>query len=131
MKDWQPGFKNMVMKQRLAPGLKKSFIWMFQKSLSIFQSKQCIRKLRNMIYKAMQLNIKLYGTLSRSFDEYDHLSGMDITLPEGSSINDLLVYLNILSKRVGMILMNDSPVQKDTQIKNEAQIKILQPIAGG
>ncbi len=79
----------------------------------------------------MQLNIKLYGTLSRSFDEYDHLSGMDITLPEGSSINDLLVYLNILSKRVGMILMNDSPVQKDTQIKNEAQIKILQPIAGG
>jgi sulfur carrier protein ThiS len=69
--------------------------------------------------------------LSCSFDEYDHLSGLDVCLPEKSSIQDLLVYLNIVPKRVGMILMNDKPVQKDMQLKNETQIKILQPIAGG
>jgi sulfur carrier protein ThiS len=77
------------------------------------------------------LNVKLYGTLSRSFDDYDHLSGLDVLLPEGSSIQDLLVYLNILPKSVGMILMDGKPVQKDTQLKNETEIKILQPIAGG
>ncbi|MDA3790712.1 MAG: MoaD/ThiS family protein [Desulfobacula sp.] len=79
----------------------------------------------------MKLNIKLYGTLSRSFDDYDHLSGLDVLLPEESSIQDLLVYLNVLPKRVGMILMDGKPVQKDTRLKNETQIKILQPIAGG
>ncbi len=79
----------------------------------------------------MNLNIKLYGTLSRSFDEYDHMSGLDIVLPEESSIEDLLFFLGILPKRIGMILMNGKPVQKDTLIKDEAQIKILQPIAGG
>ena len=79
----------------------------------------------------MKLNIKLYGTLSRSFDDYDHLSGLDVLLPEESSIQDLLAYLNILPNRVGMILMDGKPVQKDTQLKNETQIKILQPIAGG
>ena len=79
----------------------------------------------------MKFNVKLYGTLNRSFEGYDHLSGLDVCLPEKSSILDLLAYLNILPKRVGMILMNDKPVQKDTQLKNEAQIKILQPIAGG
>ena len=79
----------------------------------------------------MKLNIKLYGTLSRSFDDYDHLSGLDVLLPEESSIQDLLAYLNILPNRVGMILMDGKPVQKDTQLKNDAQIKILQPIAGG
>ncbi len=79
----------------------------------------------------MKLNVKLYGTLSRSFEDYDHLSGLDVCLPKESSILDLLVYLNIVPKRVGMILMNDKPVQKDTQLKNETQIKILQPIAGG
>ena len=79
----------------------------------------------------MKLNVKLYGTLSRSFDDYDHLSGLDVLLPEESSIQDLLAYLNILPNRVGMILMDGKPVQKDTQLKNETQIKILQPIAGG
>ena len=79
----------------------------------------------------MKLNIKLYGTLSRSFDDYDHLSGLDVLLPEKGSIQDLLVYLNILPNRVGMILMDGKPVQKDTQLKNDTQIKILQPIAGG
>ncbi len=79
----------------------------------------------------MKLNVKLYGTLSRSFDDYDHLSGLDVLLPEGSSIQDLLVYLNILPNSVGMILMDGKPVQKDTQLKNETEIKILQPIAGG
>jgi sulfur carrier protein ThiS len=79
----------------------------------------------------LKLNIKLYGTLSRSFDDYDHLSGLDVLLPEESSIQDLLVYLNVLPKRVGMILMDGKPVQKDTRLKNETQIKILQPIAGG
>jgi len=79
----------------------------------------------------LKLNIKLYGTLSRSFDDYDHLSGLDVLLPEKSSIQDLLVYLNILPNRVGMILMDGRPVQKDTQLKNDTQIKILQPIAGG
>ena len=77
------------------------------------------------------MNVKLYGTLSRSFDDYDHLSGLDVCLPEKNSIQDLLVYLNILPNRVGMILMDGKPVQKDTQLKNETQIKILQPIAGG
>lgn len=79
----------------------------------------------------MKLNVKLYGTLSRSIDDYNHLSGLDVTLPEESTIHDLLAHLNILPKRVGMILMDGSPAQKDTLLKNETQIKILQPIAGG
>jgi hypothetical protein len=39
--------------------------------------------------------------------------------------------LDILPKRVGMVVMDGKSVQKDVWIKNEAQIKILQPIAGG
>jgi sulfur carrier protein ThiS len=80
---------------------------------------------------SLKLNIRLYGTLSRSFDEYDHASGLDVILPDESSIGDLLVHLNILPKRVGMVVMDGKSVQKDVWIKNEAQIKILQPIAGG
>ena len=79
----------------------------------------------------MKLNIKLYGTLSRSFDNYDHLSGLEVILPDGTSIHDLLVHLNLLPVRIGMVLMNGKPAQKDTRLENQAQIKFFQPIAGG
>ena len=79
----------------------------------------------------MRLTVKLYGTLSRSFDEYDHMSGLDVVLPDGASIQDLLIHLDIVPKRVGMILMDEKPVQKEAQLNDGALIKILQPIAGG
>ncbi len=79
----------------------------------------------------MRLTVKLYGTLSRSIDEYDHMSGLDVVLPDGASIQDLLIHLDIVPKRVGMILMDEKPVQKEAQLNDGALIKILQPIAGG
>ena len=77
------------------------------------------------------MTVKLYGTLSRSIDEYDHMSGLDVVLPDGASIQDLLIHLDIVPKRVGMILMDEKPVQKEAQLNDGALIKILQPIAGG
>lgn len=79
----------------------------------------------------LKLNVRLYGTLSRSFDEYDHMSGLDVVLPEGTSIHDLLIHLDLLARRLGMVLMDGRPAQKDTRLKDEAKIKIFQPIAGG
>ncbi|MBT3176661.1 MAG: MoaD/ThiS family protein [Desulfobacula sp.] len=79
----------------------------------------------------MKLNVKLYGTLSRSFDKYDHLSGIDVVIRKDASINDLLVHLNLLSERLGMISMDGILLNKNSQLKNGARIKIFQPIAGG
>ena len=79
----------------------------------------------------MRLTVKLYGTLSRSFDEYDHLSGLEVNIPEEASIHDLLVYLNLSPERLGMISMDGRLLNKKSQLKDGAQIKIFQPISGG
>ena len=79
----------------------------------------------------MRLNVKLYGTLSRSFDAYDHLSGLEVVIPDESSIHDLLAHLNLLSERLGMISMDGRLLNKNSRLKNGAQIKIFQPISGG
>jgi sulfur carrier protein ThiS len=73
----------------------------------------------------------LYGTLSRSFDEYDHSSGLGVVLPENASIQDLLVHLNLLSRRLGMIYMDGRPLNTNSRLKDGVLIKIFQPIAGG
>ena len=54
----------------------------------------------------LRLTVKLYGTLSRSFDAYDHMSGLEADIPEEASIHDLLDYLNLSSERLGMIYMD-------------------------
>ena len=80
---------------------------------------------------SLRLTVKLYGTLSRSFDEYDHLSGLEVNIPEEASIHDLLVYLNLSPERLGMISMDGRLLNKKSQLKDGAQIKIFQPISGG
>jgi sulfur carrier protein ThiS len=77
------------------------------------------------------LTVKLYGTLSRSFDAYDHLSGLEVNIAEKASIYDLLDHLNLSSERLGMIYMDGTLLNKKSRLKDGAQIKIFQPISGG
>ena len=79
----------------------------------------------------LRLTVKLYGALSRSFDEYDHLSGLEVNIPEEASIYDLLDYLNLSSERLGMIYMDGKILNKKSRLKDNAQIKIFRPISGG
>jgi sulfur carrier protein ThiS len=80
---------------------------------------------------SLRVNVKLYGTLSRSFDEYDHLSGLEVNIQDEASIHDLLGYLNLSSVRLGMIYMDGRCLNKNSPLKDGSQIKIFQPIAGG
>ena len=80
---------------------------------------------------SLRLTVKLYGTLSRSFDEYDHLSGLEVNISDEASIHDLLDYLNLSSERLGMIYMDGKLLNKKSRLKDGAQIKIFQPISGG
>jgi sulfur carrier protein ThiS len=80
---------------------------------------------------SLTVTVKLYGTLSRSFDAYDHSSGLEVSLREEASIHDLLVYLNLSSERLGMIYMDGRRLNKKSRLKDGARIKIFQPIAGG
>lgn len=77
------------------------------------------------------MTVKLYGTLSRSFDAYNHSSGLETVLPDKASIDDLLAFLNLSSKRLGMIYMDGGRLNKNSRLKDGAQIKIFPPIAGG
>ena len=80
---------------------------------------------------SLKVNVKLYGTLSRSFDAYDHSSGLEVDVQDEASILDLLVYLNLSSERLGMIYMDGRRLNTKSRLKDGARIKIFHPIAGG
>ena len=80
---------------------------------------------------SLRLTVKLYGILGRSFDGYDHLSGLEVTIADEASIDDLLVHLNLAPKRLGIVSMDGRVLKKQSLLKDGAQIKIFRPIAGG
>jgi sulfur carrier protein ThiS len=79
----------------------------------------------------VEVTVKLYGTLGRNFDAYDHGVGLGVSMAEGASIQDLLVQLNLGPKKIGMVFMDGGPMQMDTRLKAGARIRIFQPIFGG
>jgi sulfur carrier protein ThiS len=79
----------------------------------------------------LKLNVKLYGTLSRPFEPYDHQGGLVVTLPGESRVRDLLVHLNLSTEGLGMIFMDKRPAKEDSLLEEGMQIKIFQPIFGG
>jgi len=79
----------------------------------------------------VNLIVKLYGTLSLSFENYDPTNGLMVEIPDGSSISDLLVHLKISQSRVGMVLIGKHPIKKEEPLFQGGTVKIFQPIFGG
>ncbi|MBT4290111.1 MAG: hypothetical protein HOD92_22535 [Deltaproteobacteria bacterium] len=75
--------------------------------------------------------MKLFGTLSNQWPDYDHEKGLIIELPEGAIINDLINSLKLGSSRIGMVCINNQKVNPDDTLIAEAEISIFQPICGG
>ena len=79
----------------------------------------------------MNVNVRLFGTLRRSVEAYNHSCGINATMPEGADIHDLLVHLDLLDESIGMVFMDNTLVKETTKLNHNAGIKIFQPIFGG
>ena len=77
----------------------------------------------------LNLNIKLYGTLGGACADYNHVSGLDVAMPEGACISDLLARLNIIKKPVGMVAVNGYPRGAEAVLKDGARVQIFQPVS--
>lgn len=82
-------------------------------------------------HSRVKVTVKLYGTLGRRFDDYDHTSGLGVCLDHGATIRELFIHLRLDPKRVGMVFMDGLAVNMETPVKAGARIKIFQPIFGG
>ncbi len=79
----------------------------------------------------MKINVKLFGTLGRDFPGYDVLNGIEVNIPDGASVKDLLAHLDIPKTKGCFVSMNNCVVKDEDQLINNAVISILQALAGG
>lgn len=79
----------------------------------------------------MQIIVKLFGTLPDKFPGYDPAVGMDVEIPDGASVSDLLVRLGLPDRDDCFVSMNNRIAGPDHKLSHKANVIILQSLAGG
>jgi sulfur carrier protein ThiS len=79
----------------------------------------------------MKVRVKLYGTLSQGFPGYQHSQGMEVEIPEGATVKDLLALLEISESQGAAVIVEGRILKADDKIPGGVPVSILQAIGGG
>ena len=81
----------------------------------------------------MKIKVNLYGTLTQKVPGYKQASGIEVEIPEGSTVKDLLSLLQIpISGSEKAVVAIDGRIRKtNDEIPSDAHAEIFQPMAGG
>jgi len=79
----------------------------------------------------MKIKIKAFGAARKQIPDYDKKSGIEMELPAGSTIKDLLGHLHIPTDKGLAVFIDGLIAGQDVKIKDGATIVFLNPLSGG
>lgn len=79
----------------------------------------------------MKINVKVFGTLSQLFPDYNPDQGLEVDISEGTKVGDLLAYLKISDNQDGIVIMEGRFLSPDEKLTNGASVQIFQTMYGG
>jgi sulfur carrier protein ThiS len=79
----------------------------------------------------MVVTVRLFGTLSARFHEYDTAVGMKVDLPEGATVANLLNQLGLSFAEAGVAIVEGKPQRTDTNLQEGAQVYLFNTVLGG
>ena len=79
----------------------------------------------------MRITAKLYGTLSQQFPDYRHSEGIEVEIPEGTTVKDLLARLEISESQGALVAMEGRILKGDDTIRHGVPVQIFNAIHGG
>ena len=79
----------------------------------------------------MKVKVKLYGTLGLRVPEYKPSQGIDVEIPDGATVKDLLAYLEILESRGAAVIASGRVLKADDKVQDGVSVDVFQSIQGG
>ena len=79
----------------------------------------------------MKVRVKLFGTLPQRYPDYDSSRGLEVEIPDGAEVKDLLAHLEISASDGGLVAIDNLVVQHDYKLKDGAAVRIFQRAFGG
>jgi len=79
----------------------------------------------------VKLRVKLHGTLCSRFPDYAPGQIMEIEIPEGGTVKDLLAILEIPKKMRPVVVLEGRVLNMDDRMPFGSCVSVFQPIHGG
>jgi sulfur carrier protein ThiS len=79
----------------------------------------------------MKVRVKLYGTLSQRFPGYKSSQGIEIEIPDGATVTDLLAHLEISETRGATVIVDGRILKADDEMRGGVPVRVFQTIQGG
>jgi len=79
----------------------------------------------------MKVKVKLFGILGQRFPGYYHEQGMDVEIPDGARVKDLLAHLEISKSFGGVVAVEGKLLADAVKLENGAEVNIFQSVFGG
>ena len=79
----------------------------------------------------MDVQVKLYGTLSQGFPGYQPSQGIEVEIPDGTTVKDLLALLGISESQRAVVIVEGRILKADDEIRPGVPVSVLQAIQGG
>jgi sulfur carrier protein ThiS len=79
----------------------------------------------------MKVKVKLYGTLGQRFPDYQHSQGIEVEIPDGATVKDLLTLLDISESQRAVVIVEGRILEADDKIQRRVPVYVLQAIHGG
>jgi sulfur carrier protein ThiS len=79
----------------------------------------------------MKIRVRLYGTLRRNSPAGEQSEGIEVEIPEGGTVRDLMHLLGISESRGAAVVMAGRVLAADDQVQSGARVDVFQSIGGG
>jgi len=79
----------------------------------------------------VHVRVKLLGTLPSYYAGMYPAAGIDLDIPAGSTIQDLVEMLGMPRERVAIVTINNLLAKAGDRIPENGLVKLMQPLAGG
>jgi len=79
----------------------------------------------------MNVRVKLLGTLSACYQGSYTSAGLDIEVPVGVTVADLVARTGIPKEQVAIVTINGILAKAGDRVPGNALVKFIQPITGG
>jgi sulfur carrier protein ThiS len=79
----------------------------------------------------MKVKVKFFGTLSQKFPGYDSENGIEVEIPDGARVRDLLAHLGIPEIKGGVAAVEGMILKLEDPLRDGASVHLLQAVYGG
>jgi sulfur carrier protein ThiS len=79
----------------------------------------------------MKVKLRLFGTLSLKFPDYDSEKGLELEIPDGARVKDLLAHLGISEMKGSVAAAEGVILRMEDPLKEGVCVHLLQSVYGG